>query len=67
MRGAQAGPVVTIGGTPWTSYDRRDVTDPGNVAYALVTETDSATIVLAGTADDAEFTMLAEAVATELD
>ena len=66
VRGAQAGPVVTIGGTPWTSYDRRDVTDPGNVAYALVTETDSSTIVLAGTADDAEFEVLAEAVAKEL-
>ena len=66
VRGAQSGPIVTIGGTPWTSYDRRDVDDPGNVAYALVTETDSTTIVLAGTADDAEFEVLAEAVAKEL-
>lgn len=67
VRGAQSGPVVTIGGTAWTSYDRRDEDNPGNVAYALVTETDTSTIVLAGTADDAEFDVLAEAVAKELD
>lgn len=66
VRGAASGPVVTIGGVNWTSYDRRDVDDPGNVAFALVTESGASTIVLAGTADDAEFDELAEAVAKEL-
>lgn len=66
VRGAQAGPAVTIDGVSWTTYDRRDTDDPGNVAYALVTEAGESTIVLAGTADDAEFEVLAQAVAEEL-
>lgn len=66
VRGAKAGEVVTIGGIPWTSYDRREVTDPGNVAYALVTEAGASTIVISGTATDGDFTVLAEAVAQEL-
>ena len=66
VRGAKPGPQVLVDGTSFTSYDRRDVTDPGNVAYALVTESDDSTIVLAGTADDAEFEVLAAAVAKEL-
>lgn len=57
---------VTIGGLDWTIYDRRDATDNGLVAYALVTELDGSTVVLSGTADDAEFAELAEAVGTEL-
>lgn len=67
VRGAATGAPVTIDGVTWTSYDRRDESDPGNVAYALVTESDASTIVLAGTADDAEFEVLAAAVAKELD
>ena len=66
VRGAQSGPTVTIDGVRWTSYDRRDADDPGNVAYALVTESGGSTIVIAGTADDAEFEVLAEAIAKEL-
>lgn len=66
VRGAQEGPRVTFGGVDWTSFDRRDESDPGNVAYALVTESGASTIVLAGTADDAEFEVLATAVAKEL-
>jgi len=62
VRGAKAGPQVAIDGTRWTSYDRRDASDPGNVAYALVTESGASTIVLAGTADDPEFEVLATAV-----
>lgn len=63
VRGAAPGPVVRIGGLEWTSYDRRDVASPGNVAYALVTASGGSTIVLAGTADDDEFETLALAVA----
>ncbi|HWH96976.1 MAG TPA: DUF4245 domain-containing protein, partial [Pseudolysinimonas sp.] len=39
-----------IGGLSWDSYDRRDVDDPGNVEYALVTTSGASTIVLGGTA-----------------
>lgn len=66
VRGARAGVVVRIDGVEWTSYDRRDVTDPGNVAYALVTTHGDSTIVLAGTAEDNEFETLAAAIAKEL-
>lgn len=63
---ATAGPVLQIGGLDWTSYDRRDNPDPGLVAFALVTETQGVTIVISGTAEDADFNQLAESVATEL-
>jgi hypothetical protein len=63
---ARPGEDLRIGGIDWTSYDRRDSDDPGNVAYALVGETGRSTIVLAGTAADAEFAVLAEAVAAEV-
>ncbi len=66
VRSAKPGPVVPIGGVDWTSYDRRQVGSPGNVAYALVTTSGGSTIVLAGTADDTEFEVLAAAVAKEL-
>lgn len=66
VRDARAGDSVTIDGVEWTSYDRRGASDPGNVAYALVTTTDDSTIVLAGTAEDAEFAFLATAIAKEL-
>lgn len=66
VRGAKAGPAISIGGVQWTSHDRRDADDPGNVAYSLVSESGSLTIVLAGTADDDEFEVLADAVAKEL-
>ena len=38
---------------------------PGNYAYALVTELDGSTVVLHGTASDAEFESLAASIATE--
>jgi hypothetical protein len=66
VRGARPGAIVEIAGLSWTSYDRRDASDPGNVAYALVTTSGDSTIVLAGTADDAEFEALATAIAKEL-
>ncbi|WP_157981689.1 DUF4245 domain-containing protein [Protaetiibacter intestinalis] len=66
VKGASPGATVSLGGVDWTIYDRRDADDPGNVAYALVTESGASTIVLAGTADDAEFEELARAVAEEL-
>ncbi len=61
------GESVEIGGAQWTLYDRREVDEIGNRAYALVTEAESSTIVLYGTASETEFAQLATAVAAELD
>ena len=57
---------VRLGGLDWISYDRRDVDDPGNVEFALVTEIDGSTVVISGTADDTEFAILAEAIGKEV-
>jgi hypothetical protein len=58
---------VTIGGLRWLVYDRRDVQDPGNYAYIMTAVSGDSTIVLAGTADDTEFGVLADAVGAGLD
>jgi len=57
---------LTIGGQVWQVYDRREVQDPGNLAYIMTTVSGDSTIVLGGTAADAEFEVLAEAVGAEL-
>ena len=46
----------------WTVYDRRDLKDPGNFAYALVTKNMGSTYVLYGTAIDSEFDTLVTAL-----
>jgi hypothetical protein len=56
----------SIGGLRWAIYDRRHVDDPGNIAFALVTEAGASTLVLAGTATDAEFEVLASALSEEV-
>jgi hypothetical protein len=61
---AASGPFAPAPG--WTAYDRRDVADPGNLAFAVVAPFERSTVVLGGTADDAEFATLAAAVAEEL-
>ena len=66
VRSAPAVGTERIGGLVWETYDRRDVDDPGNVEYALVTASGASTIVLGGTASDEEFAVLAAAVAEEL-
>lgn len=65
---AQTAPAgtTTIDGVTWTVYDRRAQGELDNVAYALVTTSGDATIVLSGTADDDEFRTLAAAVADQL-
>ncbi|MBN9606384.1 MAG: DUF4245 domain-containing protein [Actinomycetales bacterium] len=60
--GAAAGPVIRVGGLDWTSYDRRDAADPGNVAFALARELDGSTLVLSGTASDEEFAALIDSL-----
>jgi len=57
---------VRIGGLAWDVFDRRTVPDPGNHAYILATIEGASTVVLHGTADDAEFETLAAAVAEAL-
>ena len=64
---AEATDRVTIGDRVWQVYDRRDVDDPGNLAYILTTAEGDSTIVLGGTASDAEFEVLADAVDAQLD
>jgi len=66
VRSARVSGTENLGGLRWDAYDRRDVPDPGNVAYALATEAGASTIVLGGTASDAEFAELAAAVAESL-
>jgi len=65
-RSAEVTDRVTIGDRVWQVYDRRDVQDPGNLAYILTTVSGESAIVLGGTASDEEFTELAEAVGAEL-
>lgn len=57
----------SIGGLTWAVYDRRADDDAGNLEYAMVTTDDDSTVVLAGTADDAEFDLLAKRAAAQLD
>jgi len=63
---ATATGATTIDGVEWTVYDQRDGDDPGNFAYSMSTEVADGTIVLHGTAPDAEFEQLATAIAAEL-
>lgn len=55
-----------LGGLTWDTYDRRNAPDPGNYEFVLSTVEGGSTIVLHGTADDAEFETLAVAVAEAL-
>ena len=56
----------TIAGLTWIEHDQRDAEDPGNLAYLLTTEHDASTVIVGGTADDAELQTFAEAVSAEL-
>ncbi len=66
LRQPQSSEEIEIGGVTWTLYDRRGIEGVGNRQYALVTETETSTVVLYGTASEAEFAQLATAVAAEL-
>ena len=58
---------ANFGGLRWQVYDHRSADHPGNLAYALVTTAGDSTIVLAGTASDAEFATLATEISGELE
>jgi hypothetical protein len=57
---------VSIDGQQWTIYDNRSMEDAGNAAYAMVTTFGEITIVLHGTASDAEFALLASSITADL-
>lgn len=65
VAGATPAGGTRIGGIEWIRFDRRDVDDPGNLAFALVAEGEESTVVLGGTADEDEFEQLAALVAEE--
>jgi hypothetical protein len=56
---------TTIEGIDWTIFDRRSSSDTGNYAYSMSAQIAGSTIVLHGTATDAEFELLAASLATE--
>ncbi|WAC66440.1 DUF4245 domain-containing protein [Agrococcus sp. SL85] len=56
----------TVDGIAWTEHDNRDARDPGNLAYVLTAEVGASTLIVAGTAGDAELQQLTEAVSAEL-
>ena len=56
-----------IDGNEWTLYDRRSSDDPGNLAYAMSTETGASTYIVYGTANDAEFSAFVLSLAAEFD
>lgn len=56
----------TVAGITWTEYDQRQLEDPGNLEYVLTTEQGASTVVIGGTADDAELQIFAEAVSARL-
>lgn len=55
-----------VGGIDWVEYDQRETEDPGNLAFILTTELEASTVVIGGTADDAELQTFAEAVSAQL-
>lgn len=64
--GSQATDSAAVGGMTWEIHDDRANGDAGNLAFAMVAETELSRFVLYGTADDAEFRTLAAAVAAEV-
>lgn len=57
---------TVIDGVTWTIYDNRDYDSAGNVEYAMVATVSDTTVVLYGTADTAEFELLATSISADL-
>ncbi|HEY5231127.1 MAG TPA: DUF4245 domain-containing protein [Galbitalea sp.] len=57
---------VTIDGIRWTTYNQRSVAGAGNFPYSLAGTIGSSRLVLHGSASDAEFRVLASAIASQL-
>jgi hypothetical protein len=63
-----ASSVIAIGGLEWTVYDNRAEPDEfGNVHYALATEAGTSTVAVFGTGTIDEITLVAEAVAPQVE
>jgi hypothetical protein len=60
---AQATGHVTIAGVRWTIYNQRSSSNAGNFQYSLTTTINKQNYVLHGSADKAEFAILATALA----
>jgi hypothetical protein len=56
----------SVGGLEWSIYDHRTASNPGNLAYAMVTTSGRSTLILAGTASTKQFDLLAERSAAEI-
>jgi hypothetical protein len=63
---AQSTGHVTIDGVRWTVYDQRDASGVGNFPYSLAATISGSHLVLHGSASNAEFRVLATAVASSL-
>lgn len=66
LEGQQPTGESTIAGLDWELYDSRDLSDAGNLAFAMTTSIDGSVIVLYGTASDEEFELVASSIAGEL-
>lgn len=64
---AESSGTESIDGIDWVVYDQRDSRDIGNFAYVMSSEIAGSTVVLHGTADPAQFILLASAIAAEGD
>ena len=64
---AQATGHVTIDGVRWTVYNQRTAQGVGNFPYSLTATIGKSHVVLHGSAGDAEFHVLATAVASQLE
>lgn len=58
---------AVLSGITWQLYDNRDSNDPGNHAFAMSAVAGDSTVVLHGTASDAEFQTLAASVSAQLE
>jgi hypothetical protein len=59
---------TTIDGIHWTVYDQRETSkDPGNFAYSMSATVGASSFVLHGSADTAEFRVVATSLAAQLD
>ncbi|WP_167041059.1 DUF4245 domain-containing protein [Salinibacterium sp. ZJ454] len=56
----------TIDGVTWQVFDQRDTRDPGNFAYSMTTQAGASSVVLNGTATDADFDAVAESLAGDI-
>jgi hypothetical protein len=63
---AQSTGHVTIAGVDWTVYNQRSLSGVGNFPYSLAATIGESHFVLHGSADDAEFRVLATAIAQQL-